>query len=79
MKKKYIVIFLLAIGIVMLCLSVVFAVISTANKNIIGGADLSTFLFVLRHEKKGLYFVLSILGLAVIIASVIFGMAKKKK
>ena len=51
MKKKYIVIALLSTGIILLCISIILAIIATGNKNIIGGADLPTFLFVFTCEK----------------------------
>ncbi len=79
MKKKHIVVFLLAIGVVLLCLSIIFAVIATGNKNIIGGADLPTFLFVFYYEKRGLYSTLAFLGISAMIASAVVGMVKKRK
>lgn len=79
MKKKHIVVSLLTIGVVLLCLSIVLAMIATGNKNIIGGADLPTFLFVFYYEKRGLYSTLAFLGIAASIASAIVGGVKKRK
>ena len=79
MKKKHVVVSLLTIGVVLLCLSIILAMIATGNKNIIGGADLPTFLFVFYHEKRGLYSTLAFLGIAAIIASAIVGGVKKRK
>lgn len=62
MKKKYIVIALLALGILLLCGSVVLAAIAAGNKNIIGGADFPTFCFVFFHEKGGSVFFAGIVG-----------------
>lgn len=78
MKKKQIVILLVAVGIALLVISVALAVMATAGKNIIGGADLPTFLFVFYHEKRGLYSTLASLGVAAIIATFVVGLCKKK-
>ena len=78
MKKKYIVIFLIALGIALLMVSVVLAAMAAAGKNIIGGADLPTFLFVFVSEKGGLYSTLASIGLAAIIASIVAELCKKK-
>ncbi len=77
MKKKYIVIALLALGILLLCGSVVLAAIAAGNKNIIGGADFTTFCFVFFHEKGGLYSSLALLGVAAIFTAVIAGIKKE--
>lgn len=79
MKKKFIFVSLLTIGVALLCISIVFTIISTGSRNIIGGADLHTFLFVFFHEKSGLYSTLAFLGIGAIIASVIVGVVRKKK
>ena len=52
MKKKHIATILLIIGILLLCVSIVLAIIATRNKNIIGGADFPTFAFVFFREKE---------------------------
>lgn len=78
MKKRHIVLSLMAIGIVLLAVSVALAAIATAGKNIIGGADLPTFLFVFYHEKRSLYSTFASLGVAAIIASFVVGLCKKK-
>ena len=79
MKKKYIVIALLSTGIILLCISIILAIIATGNKNIIGGADLPTFLFVFTCEKNGLYSTLANWGIFGIIVSTIVAMVKKRK
>ena len=59
---------LLAItGTVLICLGLLLAIIATANRNIIGGADLPTFFYVFSREKNGLYQTLSLLGALCII------------
>ena len=78
MKKKYIATVLLIIGILLLCVSIVLAVIATGNKNIIGGADFSTFAFVFFRESKGIYSALACLGIISLIASVIVRLRKTK-
>ncbi len=78
MKKKYGLVTLLWIGIVLLWLSVILAVIATANKDVIGGADLSTFLFVFSCENRGVYSILAFFGLFIMIASAILLKIKRK-
>ena len=69
---------LLVVGILLLCLSVILSVVSTAGKDIIGGADLPTFLFVFRHENGGMYFALALLGVISLTASLFFFILGKK-
>ena len=79
MKKNPIVIALFIAGIVLICLSVVLAVVATANKNIIGGADWPTFTYVFFYERRGLYSTLAFGGLIAIVVSAVMGMWKKKR
>lgn len=79
MKKKYVFLLLLAIGVVLLFTSIALAIIATGSRNIIGGADIPTFLFVFFHEKRGLYSALAFSGAGAIIAAVIVRAVKKKK
>ena len=79
MKKNPIVIALLTAGIVLICLSVVLAVATTANKNIIGGADWPTFTYVFFYESKGLYSALAFGGVVAVVASVAIGLRKKMR
>ena len=76
MNKKHIATILLVIGILLLCLSIVLAVIATGNKNIIGGADFPTFVFVFFRENKGLYSTLAFCGIVSLIASAIIRLRK---
>ena len=78
MKKKHIATILLIIGILLLCVSIVLAVIETRNRDTIGGADFPTFVFVLFRENKGIYFTLACLGVISLIASVIVRSRKTK-
>lgn len=77
MKKKPIVLSLLVAGIVLLCLSLALAVVATANKNIIGGADWPTFTYVFFHENRGIYSTLACCGVLAIVAAVA-GLRKKR-
>ena len=79
MNKKHIATILLVIGILLLSLSIVLAVIATGNKNIIGGADFPTFVFVFFCENKGLYSTLAFCGIVSLIASVIIRLRKTKQ
>ena len=79
MNKKHIATILLVIGILLLCLSIVLAVIATGNKNIIGGADFPTFVFVFFRENKGLYSTLAFCGIVLLIASAIIRLRKTKQ
>ncbi len=79
MNKKHIATILLVIGILLLCLSIVLAVIATGNKNIIGGAGFPTFVFVFFRENKGLYSTLAFCGIVSLIASAIIRLRKTKQ
>lgn len=78
MKKKPIVIALFIVGLVFICLSIALAFIATANKNIIGGADLPTFTYVFFYENRGLYSTLACCGVIAIVVSVVMGLKKKQ-
>ncbi len=77
MKRKYITIPLLMIGVALLCWSVTLAITATSKMNIIGGADLPTFLFQFPRWKRGLYYFLASLGVTAIASSVIMGSKSK--
>lgn len=78
MNKRHIVIILLVTGIILVGLPIVLAVIETGNKDIIGGADLPTFVHVFFYDKKGLYSTLASCGIISLISSAIFSLRKKK-
>lgn len=78
MKKKYISIALLVVGIALICLSVVLAVASTSEKNIIGGADWPTFRYVFFSEHGGILSFLSLCGVVSILAAVEVRFGKRK-
>ena len=79
MNKKHISTILLVTGILLLCFSIVLAVIATGNKNIIGGADLPTFVFVFFRENNGLYSTLAFCGIVSLVASAIVRLQKRKQ
>ena len=79
MNRKHIATVLFVMGFVLLCLSVVLAVIATGNKNIIGGADLPTFVFVFFRENNGLYSTLAFCGIVSLVASAIVRLQKRKQ
>lgn len=79
MKKKHIVILLLAIGLVLLLTSVILAFMEASKIDVIGGAGLPTLWFVFCSAKNGLYYNLAFLGVCTIIASIVVGIIKKKK
>ena len=76
--KKAIVAVLLILGIALICLSLVLAIVSTSNTNIIGGADLATFQYYFFKQNSGLYFWLSCAGAACIAAGAIVNIIKNK-
>ena len=79
MNKKHISTIFLVTGILLLCFSIVLAVIATGNKNIIGGADFPTFVFVFFRENKGLYSTLAFCGIVSLVASAIIRLRKTKQ
>ena len=79
MKKKHIVILLLAIGLVLLLTSVILAFMEASKIDVIGGAGLPTLRFAFHSAKNGLYYNLAFLGVFSIIASIVVGIVKKKK
>ncbi|MBE6551278.1 MAG: hypothetical protein E7665_03985 [Ruminococcaceae bacterium] len=63
MKKKHILAMLLITGIILMCSGVILAFARTNAKDIIGGADIHTFLFVFFNGNGGTYFYLTLSGL----------------
>ena len=79
MEKKYFTVIFLAVGLILICLSIILAIIATVNKDIIGGADFSTFLFVFSRGKGGIYFILAFCGIISLATSAVIGLWKAKK
>lgn len=61
-KNKVVANLLLMLGIILLCVAVVLSVIVTSGKDIIGGVDFHTFVFVFFREHSGIYFLLAVFG-----------------
>lgn len=78
MKKKYLVIMLLAVGVSLVLLSVILTNNELQNVSIIGGISWPTYWYMFTTRKNGLYFNLAGLGVAAIIASIIVGLIKNK-
>ena len=79
MKKKYLSIVFLIIGLILISLSIILAIIATVNKDIIGGADFSTFVLVLLRGNRGLYSVLASCGIISLVTSAVLGLWKRNK
>ncbi len=79
MKKKHITLSLLVIGIILLCASIIPAIIETANTDIIGGAGFPTFQLIFSYKYGGLYSILAFNGVVAIIAALLVGLVKRKK
>jgi len=79
MKKKTIATLCLIVGILLICVSVIGAVVDTNRKNMIGGADLPTYLFVFFRQHSGIYSLLSLGGLVCILVAVILRTVKNKR
>lgn len=79
MKKKYFTVVFLAVGLILICLSIILAIIATVNNDIIGGADFSTFVLVFSRGKGGIYFILAFCGIISLATSAVIGLWKAKK
>jgi hypothetical protein len=77
MKKKHLVLLLLAVGVSLMLLSVILCSNELKNMSIIGGISRPTYRFVFTTRKGGLYFNLAGLDLVTVLASVIVGIVKK--
>ena len=79
MKKKIFSITFLVLGIVLIGLSGILTVIACTQVNIIGGADLSTLLFIFFRKSGGAYVGLFFAGLVSLLISAVICLIKKKK
>ena len=77
MSKKHFTVIFLVIGLILICLSIILAIIATVNKDIIGGADFSTFLLVFSRGRGGLYSILASCGMVSLVISAVLGLRKK--
>ena len=78
MKKKYIVIGLLSVGVGLMVLSVVLTIIAAKNVSIIGGVGWPTLWLLFRTRNRGLYFLLARLGICAVLSAIVVGLIKKK-
>lgn len=78
MKRKFVATLLLVLGIILICVAVVLSVISASDKDVIGGADLYTLVFVFFQQHSGIYFLLAAFGIISIVVSVIIRIFKRK-
>jgi hypothetical protein len=79
MKKKTIATLCLIVGILLICVSVIGAVVEINHQGIVGGADLPTYLFVFFRQHSGIYSLLSLGGLVCILVAVILRAVKNKR
>ena len=79
MSKKHFTVIFLVIGLILICLSIILAIIATVNKDIIGGSDFSTFVLVFLRGKRGLYSILASCGIVSLVTSAVIGLQKAKK
>ena len=79
MSKKHFTVIFLIIGLILISLSIILAIIATVNKDIIGGADFSTFVLVFLRENRGLYSVLASCGIISLVTSAVLGLWKRNK
>ena len=78
MKKKHIAVIFLVVGLILICLSIIFTIIETENMDIIGGADFSTFVLSFKIGKGGLYSILAACGIISLVTSAVLGFRKIK-
>ena len=79
MKKRIFLLTLLIIGVSLILIALISAAVKTADKDIIGGADLPTYIFVVSRGNGGVYAALILLGLAAVIGAVVTLVVKKKR
>ena len=78
MKRKIVTSLFLALGIILVCMAVILSIFATSEKDIIGGADFHTFVFVFFREHGGMYFLLALLGVISMVVSAITHILNKK-
>jgi hypothetical protein len=77
MKKKYFTIIFLVVGLILICLSIILAIVATVNKVISGGPDFPTILLVFSRGKGGLYSILASCGIISLVISAVLGLRKR--
>ena len=78
MKRRIVTSLFLALGIILVCMAVILSIFATSEKDIIGGADFHTFVFVFFREHGGIYFLLALLGVISMVVSAITHILNRK-
>ena len=78
MKRKIVTSLFLVLGIILVCMAVILSIFATSEKDIIGGADFHTFVFVFFGEDRGIYFLLALLGVISMVVSAITRILNRK-
>ena len=78
MKRKIVTSLFLELGIILVCVAVILSIFATSEKDIIGGADFHTFVFVFFREDRGIYFLLALLGVISMVVSAITHILNRK-
>ena len=78
MKRKFVMSLFLALGIILVCVAVILSIFATSEKDIIGGADFHTFVFVFFREDSGIYFLFALLGVISMVVSAITRILNRK-
>lgn len=78
MNKRLLSMFLLFIGITLICSSVGFALLETANADVVGGADIDTFIYVFTKAHMGGYSIAAVIGAVIAAVSFIVYPIKRK-
>lgn len=76
-KRSIMAAVLLGIGVALLCGAVMSALIATGNRDIIGGADVHTLLFVFFRDHGGCRAVIALVGLLSAVAAIVLYRMKK--
>jgi hypothetical protein len=77
MKKSTVSLLLLSLGLLLFLGSILLGILATDGKNIIGGADLSTFFFVYFRENGGLYSTLGFCGFLSLVVGILLKLFSK--
>ena len=79
MRRRALLLTLLIIGTLLIIIALISAAIKTADTDVIGGADLPTYIFVFSHGNGGVYAILVLLGLATVIGATVTLVVKNKR
>ena len=79
MRSKWPTYALVVAGLLLLCLSLTLSLVSTVEKDIIGGAGWPTFSLVFFRENGGVNFLMALSGVVSLTAALVLSFFKKKK